>query len=111
METTIKRKQTTFDQSDNIGRNYNHPVYDATHSVDEAKRFNQLVSSEPRFQYGGLILQGLAPPLFVLFAFGGKPAITALCFGALVSYIFDLLGAIEVNLKYALRIFFQSILY
>ena len=43
-----------------------------------------------------VLLSCLALPILVLLAFGGQPSFIVICFGLLVSYIFDLLGAIEV---------------
>lgn len=54
--------------------------------------------AEPGFFYGTLIFYGLLPPTLVLLAFGGRPAIIVLCFGAIISYIFDLLGSLEATM-------------
>ena len=52
---------------------------------------------EPEFKYRELLLVSLSFPFGIMLAFGGKPALLVLCFGAIVSYIFDLLGTIEVG--------------
>lgn len=52
---------------------------------------------EPEFKYRELLLLSLAVPFGIMLAFGGKPSLLMLCFGALISYIFDLLGSIEVR--------------
>ena len=53
---------------------------------------------EPQFKYGNLLLTSLLPPLLVLGAFGGRPTKVAACFGAIIAYIFDVLGTMEVSL-------------
>ena len=52
---------------------------------------------EPEFKYRELLLLSLAVPFGIMLAFGGKPSLLMLCFGAIISYIFDLLGSIEVR--------------
>lgn len=52
---------------------------------------------EAEFKYRELLLVSLSFPFGIMLAFGGKPALLVLCFGAIVSYIFDLLGTIEVS--------------
>lgn len=52
---------------------------------------------EPEFKYRELLLFSLAIPFGIMLAFGGKPSLLMLCFGAIISYIFDLLGSIEVR--------------
>ncbi len=48
--------------------------------------------------YFRVIFAGLIPPFLITLAFGGRPSLLVLCFGAVISYIFDLLGAMEVRL-------------
>lgn len=52
----------------------------------------------PEFRYLSHILWGLLPPLLIMLAYGGRPTLIALCFGCIFTYIFDLLGTMEVNL-------------
>ena len=52
---------------------------------------------EPEFKYRELLLLSLTVPFGIMLAFGGKPSLLMLCFGAIISYIFDLLGSIEVR--------------
>lgn len=52
---------------------------------------------EAEFKHRELLLVSLSFPFGIMLAFGGKPALLVLCFGAIVSYIFDLLGTIEVS--------------
>jgi hypothetical protein len=54
-------------------------------------------AKEAEFKYRELLLVSLSFPFGIMLAFGGKPALLVLCFGAIVSYIFDLLGTIEVS--------------
>jgi hypothetical protein len=60
---------------------------------------------EPVFRHGELLIMSLAPAVLVMLAFGGKPSLVAICFGSLFSYIFDILGAMEVNVLCSYYIF------
>ena len=53
------------------------------------------ICREPEFKYGILLGAVLFFPSCIIFAFGGRPTLIALCFGLLIAYIFDLLGGIE----------------
>mmetsp|Transcript_28966 Transcript_28966/g.29311 ORF Transcript_28966/g.29311 Transcript_28966/m.29311 type:complete len:1124 (+) Transcript_28966:147-3518(+) len=103
METVVRRnKPSSTEQSDtvhpgNLGMkdsSTTHP--DSLGGTDD--RMKHSTNSEPQFQYGSLLMQGLSLPIIVCFAFGGRPALIALCFGTLISYIFDLLGTLEATL-------------
>ena len=59
------------------------------------KESQKMVRGE--FLYGDLLLASLFPPLLVLLAFGGRPMLLTVCFGAIFTYIFDILGAMEVH--------------
>lgn len=50
-----------------------------------------------QFPYGDMFLLSLLPPGIVLLAFGGRPMLIALCFGSMLTYIFDIFGAMEVG--------------
>ena len=56
-----------------------------------------LKEKEPEFLHREMLLVSLAFPFGIMMAFGGKPALLVLCFGALIAYIFDILGTIEVR--------------
>jgi hypothetical protein len=73
-------------QSDSMGGQQHAPPQDS------------LVSAEPEFRYAGVLMLGLMPPFLIMLAFGGRPAILVVCFGTIVTYIFDLLGAMEATL-------------
>lgn len=64
-----------------------------------------LISKEPEFNNGMLLLASLLPPLGILIAFGGRPTILCLCFGSIVAYIFDLLGTMEGTIMSILVLF------
>ena len=51
---------------------------------------------ETGLRHKEVLLVSLAFPLGIMMAFGGKPALIVLCFGGIISYIFDLLGTVEV---------------
>ena len=51
---------------------------------------------ETELRHREVLLVSLAFPLGIMMAFGGKPALIVLCFGGIISYIFDLLGTVEV---------------
>jgi hypothetical protein len=53
-------------------------------------------SPEPDFAHTAVLTLALLPAAFVMIAFGGRPALFILCFGSVLSYIFDILGAVEV---------------
>ena len=65
---------------------------------DNIKGRDYLISKEPEFLYGSLLLLSLFPPFAIILIFGGRPSILALCFGSLTTYIFDLLGTTEGTL-------------
>ena len=76
-----------------------HSSYRPAHPVptsDTNKKPNAEVPLGPEFRYLSHILWGLLPPLIVMLAYGGRPALIALCFGCIFAYIFDLLGTMEV---------------
>ena len=50
------------------------------------------------FLHSSVLLTACAPALCIILAFGGRPALLALCFGSLVSYIFDIMGSVEGTL-------------
>ena len=52
--------------------------------------------------YPSLLLYALTIPLIIMLAFGGRPALLVLAFGAIVAYIFDILGSPEGTLMVAL---------
>lgn len=54
------------------------------------------MSGEAEFLHGNVLLTACAPAIGIILAFGGRPALLVLCFGALVAYIFDILGSVEV---------------
>jgi hypothetical protein len=66
---------------------------------------HHLISKEPEFNNGMLLLASVFPPLGILIAFGGKPTIISLCFGSIVAYIFDLLGSMEGTIMSILVLF------
>jgi hypothetical protein len=83
MDSTLKRK-TRVDSSQN-------------YSSDNSKMPSEnLYSAAAQFKYGDLFMGALLPPIFVTLAFGGRPALIVMCFGAMFAYIFDILGAMEV---------------
>ena len=54
------------------------------------------VHGDAQFLHGSVLLTACAPSVGIILAFGGRPALLVLCFGALVAYIFDILGSVEV---------------
>jgi hypothetical protein len=57
----------------------------------------EIYCKEPEFMHSGVLLTSLAPPLGIMFAFGDRTALLVLCFGAIITYIFDILGSVEVS--------------
>jgi hypothetical protein len=57
---------------------------------------DNVTSGEAQFLHGIELLTACAPAIGIILAFGGRPAMLVLCFGALVAYIFDILGSVEV---------------
>jgi hypothetical protein len=53
---------------------------------------------ETELRHREVLLMSLAFPIGIMMAFGGKPALIVLCFGGIISYIFDLLGTVEVSI-------------
>ena len=53
---------------------------------------------KPEFLHSSVLLTACAPAVCIILAFGGRPALLALCFGSLVSYIFDIMGSVEGTL-------------
>lgn len=51
---------------------------------------------ELSFSHGPVLSLAIFPSFLIMLAFGGRPSLLVLCFGAVVTYIFDLLGAMEV---------------
>ena len=47
--------------------------------------------------YRNELFLAIMPAFLVLLTFGGRPALLTICFGVLFSYIFDLLGSVEVS--------------
>ncbi len=91
MESVVRRKQyNTASAGDTDTLN------DRNLNTDSNNSTAKLMSSEPEFSHGLLILKGLIPTILIIFAFGGRPSILILCLGTLISYIFDLLGTVEV---------------
>lgn len=72
------------------------PQKDRDYNNDSSQDSSTLVSSEPEFTYSDVLMMGLLPPVAIMLAFGGRPSLLVICFGSVVTYIFDLLGAIEV---------------
>ena len=68
-----------------------------------------LLQKQPRFLYGNILLTSYIPPFAIMIAFGGKPTLIVLCFSALVSYIFDILGSVEVYYADKINILFISL--
>lgn len=74
-----------------------HSSYRPVSTNDTKKKPNADVAQGPEFRYLSHILWGLLPALVVILAYGGRPALIALCFGCIFAYIFDLLGTMEVK--------------
>lgn len=51
-----------------------------------------------QFKYGPLLFMSILPALGVMLAFGGRPTLLALSFASIATYIFDIMGSIEVSL-------------
>jgi uncharacterized membrane protein len=75
---------------------YIQPQQQANQNTSGDALDESIMSRESQFAYGGMLLTSLLPPLAVMMAFGGRPALLVLCFGGITAYIFDLLGTIEV---------------
>ena len=103
----------THDPHAEIRQRMSHPsAVDAGSQVDGAVRGAQQRGSrssegptpengelhgDAQFLHGSLLLTACAPSVGITLAFGGRPALLVLCFGALVAYIFDILGSVEVR--------------
>lgn len=85
MNTTVQRKgapstlNETFVSTSSTARDMSEEKY-----------------KEPVFRHGELLVTSLGPAVLVMLTFGGKPSLVAICFGCLFTYIFDILGAMEV---------------
>lgn len=75
-----------LNQSKKIGR-----------KLSDSSLLSDSKDKDPKFLYGETLLISLAFPFGIMLAFGGKAALLVLCFGALIAYIFDILGTIEVS--------------
>ena len=53
---------------------------------------------EARFLHGTVLTLCLVPSFLIMIAFGGALALQCLCFGAVLAYIFDVLGSVEGTL-------------
>ena len=105
-ESVVRRKPGNSYNSGPDSQGYSGPTYAAHdsdpaahrqhHSHDQQPPPEQMMSSEPEFRHSGVLMLGLAPPLLIMMAFGGRPTLLMVCFGVMVTYIFDLLGAMEV---------------
>ena len=65
-------------------------------SADDKEHPRSANKSEMSFSHGPILSLAMLPALLIMLAFGGRPSLLVLCFGAVVTYIFDLLGAMEV---------------
>ena len=73
----VNNEKTTFPSSKPYSK------YNAKHDIE--------------LRHREVLLLSLASPIGIMMAFGGKPAVIVLCFGGIISYIFDLLGTVEVT--------------
>jgi hypothetical protein len=68
-------------------------------TVNPAKPYSKWNEKhETELRHREVLLMSLAFPIGIMMAFGGKPALIVLCFGGIISYIFDLLGTVEVSI-------------
>jgi hypothetical protein len=51
------------------------------------------------------LLIAISIPSIILLVFGGRLSLLIICFGALVSYIFDIIGSVEVRIKKKINYF------
>ena len=65
-------------------------------STKQYSKYN--AKHETELRHREVLLLSLAFPIGIMMAFGGKPALIVLCFGGIISYIFDLLGTVEVTI-------------
>ena len=97
-ESMVRRKPGGNYSSNNIS--YAEPMHASStediSSHNYAPSQDDLVSKEPEFRYQNVLMMCLAPPLAIMLAFGGRPSLLVICFGTMLTYIFDLLGAMEV---------------
>jgi len=91
MEVTQRKSNSGKSYSSSSG-----PKYDIDSDPKRSNVSSLNSSAEPEFKYGILLGSVLLIPIVIIFAFGGRPSLIALCFGALIAYIFDLIGAVEV---------------
>ena len=68
---------------------------DKTSELDSKEN---LISKEPEFIHSYRLTIALSPILLIIFIFGGKPSLLALCFGSFAAYILDLSGSMEATL-------------
>ena len=50
------------------------------------------------FKHGTLLFLSLLPPIGILLAFGGQISLTVFTIGAIITYIFDLMGSLEATI-------------
>ena len=95
-ETVVRRKLGTGSNDAGVGGS-SSTLSGLIASTEKTEKMQEtIVNTEPDFQHMNLLTFCLAPPFLIMLAFGGRPSILVVCFGTIVTYIFDLLGAMEV---------------
>lgn len=64
---------------------------------------NQVSMKNVQFKYGNELFLSTLPGLGVILVFGGRPTLLIFCFGAISTYIFDVVGSVEVCSFYILN--------
>jgi hypothetical protein len=87
-----------------VNKETNSYQYNSTHgsgsgaTQQDRERKKLRKEKDPIFLYSSLLFTSMTFPFGIMLAFGGRPALLVLCFGAMITYIFDLLGTIEGTL-------------
>ena len=96
MATGLLQRYGHVRGAENVDSYLNQPRDMGPKSSESSAR-KTLIEKEPEFLHREMLLVSLAFPFGIMMAFGGKTALLVLCFGALIAYIFDILGTIEVR--------------
>ena len=58
---------------------------------------DDIMNRNPEFLHSGVLMTALTAPLGIMLAFGDRTTLLVLCFGSIITYIFDILGSVEVR--------------
>lgn len=94
-----KRAEQSKDHTLSLATNRPTESIDGSLFYDKSHRFSDKDEKDTKKKdkdYRNEIFIATGLPFLVLLAFGGETSLYIMCFGAISSYIFDLLGSVEV---------------